>query len=54
MTFEDLLAALPNARPETPVVVVDSDGGTYELTAAKVDVSEEGAVIAAQLTVAKQ
>lgn len=54
MTWEELNAALPNARPETPVLVVDAEGGTYELTAAEIEVSDEGAVVAAKLTVAKQ
>jgi hypothetical protein len=54
MTWEELNALLPNARPETPVLVVDADGGTYELAGADIEISAEGAVVAAKLTVAKQ
>jgi hypothetical protein len=53
MTWEELNAALPNARPETQVQLVDADGGAYELAAAEIEINDEGAVVAAKLTVTK-
>jgi hypothetical protein len=51
--WDELSAALPNVRAETPFVVVDDQGAAYEITAAEIDITPEGAIADAKLTITK-
>lgn len=51
--WDELSAALPNVRADTPMVVVDDLGAAYEINAAEIEITPEGAIAGAKLTIAK-
>lgn len=51
-TFGDLIDATNTAKPDTPLVVVDTDGTRHTVEDVRVEVDDNGAVTEVKLTTA--